>query len=266
MTENHRIMNKAFSLSWLQHLLIMLLIGGATQAYAISISAYRIYMDDDNRTTSFMVMNREVEPQECELKLRHYNFDVDSNLLQVSDDVLPENSAQEWVRFSPKKFTLTPAHTQTIRFTMRRRADATDGEYRSYLEVDCGAEVKISENEAPILSIKPKLMHNIPIIVRVGTLDAQVSIDNVKVDGDGLAFTIYRNGSRSVYGDVELINKNTESKVSYQSGVSIYPESSRYHFVLGREGVAASDLRVRFVENKNYGGSITVEKDATAGR
>lgn len=231
-------------------------------SHAVSISAYRIYLDAENRSSSFVIFNREVESQECSLKLRHYNFDDASQMSKYEGDTLPDNSAKEWIQYSPRKFVLTPAHSQTVRFTLRRKANATDGEYRSYLVIDCGAELAAGADARTesLVSIKPKLMHNVPIIARVGELDAKVSIEDIQVKEKGLAFVIKRTGSRSIYGDIELVNKRTNKVVSFQKGFSIYPESSKYAFVLSREGVDAADLKIRFVENENYGGDIVLEK------
>ena len=233
---------------------------------AVNISEYRIFLDDEHRTKSFIVYNREVEPQECHLRLRHYNFDEKSQMSMHKGEALPENSAKNWIRFSPKKFTLSPARSQTIRFTLRRKANATDAEYRSYIAIDCGAETRIdsSKQEQKLVSVKPKLMHNVPVIARVGKLQAKASIENIKVKGQGIAFDIVRSGNRSIYGEVALIDKNSDEIVSFQKGFSIYPESKSYSFVLSKKGLDENDLRVRFTENKNYGGSIVIERDAVA--
>jgi P pilus assembly chaperone PapD len=233
-------------------------------AQAINISAYRIYLDEETRNVSFIIFNREATYQDCNLSLRHNNFDADSKLTRVEDGIIPENSAKDWIRYSPREFVLTPSQSQTVRFTMRRKANAEDGEYRSYLVIDCGVVSAPNEQQKdqPQVSLQTKLVHNVPIIVRSGKLDATVWIDNIRAEGESLAFTLNRKGTRSVYGDVELINKQNGDVLSIQRNFSIYPESSRYHFTLGRDGVAPKDIKIRFTENKDFGGSIVLEKDA----
>lgn len=232
-------------------------------AHAVGISAYRIYLDDDRRSTAFTVTNRDVEPQDCTLKLTHYNFDADSLLLQVNEGEIPPNSARDWIRFSPLQFKVAPAHAQTIRFTLRRKANAESAEYRSYLVIDCLTEKQLDAdgNENPLISIEPKLQHNVPIIVRNGTLEASASIENIRLEDATVAFTIQRTGTRSIHGDVQLINKQTNEVISYQTAFSIYPEAQRYHFKLAHNGIAPKDIKIRFAENPSYGGNIVLETD-----
>lgn len=230
---------------------------------AISISAFRIYLDADQPTTSFTIHNPNVDQQGCELKLTHYAFDKNSELINVPEGEIPENSAGPWIRFSPRTFTLTPANSQTIRFSLRKKANAEPAEYRSYLVIDCDAVSEI-DNEKRLISIKPKLMHNVPVIVRNGDLEASISVANQKLEGRSLHFSIERSGTRSVFGDVELIHKGSGEVISSQTGFSIYPESERYFFTLGTQDHKPKDLMIRVTENINYGGSLVLETDVQA--
>lgn len=233
----------------------------STTAHAVNISAYRIYLDEENRDESFVIFNRNPTQQECNLSLAHNDFDTDSKLTHLPSNVTPENSAKDWIRFSPREFLLTPSQSQTVRFTMRRKPNAQDGEYRSYLVIDCGAFQDPNKPNVQI-SLQTKLVHSVPIIVRSGQLDATVWIDNIRTDEKTIEFTVNRKGTRSVYGDVELIDKTSGKTIAMQRNFSIYPESARYHFKLARDGIEPKNLKIRFTENKDYGGNIVVEKDA----
>lgn len=225
---------------------------------AVHMSTHRIYLDDDNRNNSFILFNREIESQECKLTLGHNNFDNNGNMTKHQANKLPDNSAKNWIRFSPKRFTLTTARSQTVRFTMRRKAKAKAAEYRSYLIIDCGAIQ--AEDPTKRVSITPKLIHNIPIIVRMGKLDADISFSDFKLEGNDLIFKILRSGTRSIYGNIALFNKETGKSLSSQSGLSIYPESSNTEFYLSTKGVPIENLIIKFSENKNYGGDKVIEQ------
>lgn len=227
---------------------------------AVHLSTYRIYLDNDNRTQSFIVFNKNTASQECNLSLRHYDFDEQGNMQDYKTKALPENSAKNWIRFSPRKFTLTPANSQTVRFNMRRKAKAKAAEYRSYLVIDCGAVTDVTAKKE-MISIKPKLIHNVPIIVRMGELNTNVKLTDFTVTNEKINFFIERKGDRSVYGDIELIDKKTNTKISYQLNLSIYPETSRKSFSLGTKGYNPEDLIVRFIENPKFGGDIVIEHD-----
>jgi P pilus assembly chaperone PapD len=230
---------------------------------AVNISEYRIYLDEDNRDVSFVIFNRQGTYQDCKLRLTHNDFDADSIMHHLAEDIVPDNSAKDWIRFSPREFFLTPAQSQTVRFSMRRKANAQDGEYRSYLLIDCEtAPGKEEEGKPkPQVNLQTKLIHSVPIIVRSGKLEANVWIDNISLQEDVLSLTVNRSGNRSVYGDVELLHKATGELVSMQRNFSIYPESARFHITLGMKNYELKDLILRFIENPKYGGTINLEID-----
>ena len=227
---------------------------------AVHISTYRIYLDKDNRNTSFMIFNRDAKSQECNLSLKHYNFDGNGVMSNYEGEGVPAHSAKNWLRFSPKKFTLTPANTQTVRFSMRRKARAEAAEYRSYVVVDCGA-VKMQGAEDQLISIQPKLIHNVPIIVRTKALDAKVSFEDIVIGNGLLNFSLARRGNRSIYGKIELINKLTDDVIGSSRGISVYTESSKYplSYKIGEHKL--ENMKLRFTEDTQYGGSIVYEQD-----
>ena len=237
-------------------------------ANAVSMSAHRIYLDNNKREQSFVIYNQNTDSQECDLSLRHYDYDDIGNMTAHTKTDTPEHSAKNWIRFSPQKFVLTPANAQTVRFIMRRKANITAEEYRSYLVIDCGVESKpvdtARKSTQATVSVAPKLVHNVPIIVRTGELNAKVSISDIKVVNGSVHFNINRTGNRSVYGDVALFNRKTGDRVSYQIGISIYPETSRLALSLAAGEYNANDLVLRFIENKLYGGDLEIEQDLKA--
>jgi P pilus assembly chaperone PapD len=227
---------------------------------AVHISTYRIYLDKDNRDSSFMIFNQDAKSQECNLKLRHYNFDDNGVMTNYEGDDLPPHSAKNWLRFSPKKFTLTPANTQTVRFSMRRKARAEAAEYRSYLVVDCGA-IALPEDEGQLISIQPKLIHNVPIIVRTKALEAKVTFEDIVINNGILNFNLTRSGNRSIYGKIELLNKLTNTIIGNSRGISVYTESSKYPLDYKVGELELKNMKLRFIEDTKYGGSINYEQD-----
>lgn len=225
---------------------------------AVHLSTFRIYLDKDNRNNSFILFNRDAKAEECKLSLGHNNFDDNGVMTEHQGSNPPDNSAKDWVRFSPRRFTLTSAHSQTVRFTMRRKAKAQAAEYRSYLIVDCGV-VQVEEQTKQV-SIAPRLIHSVPIIVRVGKLNAETRFSDFELIGHDLSFKLLRSGTRSIYGNIALFNKNTGESVSSLSGLSIYPESSNTEFMLRTKRVPVENLVIKFSENTDYGGDKIIEQ------
>ncbi|MDN4503226.1 hypothetical protein QX776_12500 [Alteromonadaceae bacterium BrNp21-10] len=235
----------------------------------MSLSTYRIYLDDDNRSASFVMYNKKVVKEECELTLVHKSWSENGTMTDLAEDVIPETSAEPWIRFSPKNFVANERVTQTVRFTLRRKANMEPAEYRSYLKVFCDAveEELPSSNSAngktAKITVKPRLVQHVPIVVRIGKLDVQLAFSNFKIDGNTVHFDISRQGNRSVYGKIELVDKSSNEVISSKKNISIYTDSTQVSYDMNRKDVPVNQLAVRFVEDKNYGGTLTLQQDFT---
>ena len=129
---------------------------------SIGLSTFRIYLDQKNSDSTFTIYNRDTLPQDCKLNFIYYKFDVNGKMSPLSkDEALPANNAHDRVRFSPKNFILSPANSQTVKFTLRRRANESPQEYRSYVAIDCGVEIKLNADnnvaDRGQIALTPKL-------------------------------------------------------------------------------------------------------------
>jgi len=239
---------------------------------AASLTTYRIYLDDNNRTESFVVFAKGSTSEQCSLNFSHFDFDENGTMSKNPGKSLPENSAKPWVRYSPRNFILTPGKPQSVRFSMRRKPNAEPKEYRSYvamiceeLAVDNNSSQDDSENPVmPKVSIKPVLVQNVPIIVRTGKLDVEANFTNINVNGNKISATLARQGTRSLYGRLTLVDIDSGEELSFTNGVSIYPETSSFPvlFELSKEygDPSKKNLLMRFEEDENYGGELIIEK------
>jgi len=231
---------------------------------AVSLTSYRIYLDDNNRTESFIVFAKGNSPEKCSLKLKHFNFDAEGGMTLHKDKEIPDNSSKPWIRFSPKSFTVQPRKPQTIRFTMRRKPNTEASEYRSYLAVSCqniNNESIETVPDRPSVSVRPNLVQNVPIIVRTGPLQVTAQFENIEIKDGLLTANLKRNGDRSLYGRLSLVNNKTDEELSFIAGISIYPETSSYQVkfpIKSNSMPAIEDMTLKFVENENYGGSLTI--------
>jgi hypothetical protein len=153
---------------------------------------------------------------------------------------------------------------------MRRKANTTAQEYRSYMAISCDAVVAKEDNKSDTntnsgivaMSVKPVIVQNVPIIVRTGPLQASASFNNVNISDNKVMAKLTRSGDRSIYGRLSLIDKNTNEELNFMSGVSLYTETSSYAFNFGIGGKnmpPPEQLLLRFTEDENYGGSIVIE-------
>lgn len=239
-------------------------------SHAVSLTTYRIYLDDNNRTESFIMFTRGSLPEQCTLDFKHFNFNDTGEMTLNRDKKSPENSAEPWVRYSPRNFVIQPGKPQTVRFAMRRKPNSEPAEYRSYIAVLCEDIIEkkstvngeIPKDRAQV-SVKPLLVQNVPLIVRTGKLNVSASFENLVVEGNKLKGVIKRSGDRSIYGRLSLINKNTDEEIVFKDTISIYTETSTYAFefeITGKNMPAIDDLLVRFTEDDIYGGELIFEK------
>tara|TARA_R110000868_G_scaffold173576_1_gene409767 strand:- start:234 stop:1040 length:807 start_codon:yes stop_codon:yes gene_type:complete len=238
---------------------------------AVNLTTYRIYLDDNNRSESFIVFTRDVVPEDCTLNMKHFSFDQNGKMSLYSGSELPANSAEEWVRFSPRNFVIQPGKPQTIRFSMRRKPNTESQEYRSYVSVACEdivAEPAQKDPNAPkdrpTVSVKPKLVQNVPLIIRTGPLDVEASFSDIQIKGNIVHGNILRSGKRSLYGRIALVNKKNDEEIAFIDAVSVYPETTSYSFeisALNDDNIPVEQMALKFIEDEIYGGSLTIQKD-----
>jgi len=227
--------------------------------FAVSLTSHRIYLDKDQRTASFVIFNREQQTENCKLSFQDFPFDKAGNMGKLISGERIKTSAANLVRFSPRQFEIKAGSSQTVRFSLRRKANTPASEYQSYLSINCGKNIDKAANIG-VISLSPRLVHNVPVIARTGTLNATLDISNIHLSKNGnLAFRLNKSGNRSVYGIIEIINKNNGERVNYLQGISLYvPSNYRdFDFALPK-GVNPNTLAIRFIEDKEYGGNLII--------
>jgi hypothetical protein len=237
--------------------LVILLAFISTQLWAVTISTHRIYLDKSQKTKSMILFNRSIEIQSCRVSLRHYTYGAEGKHTEVKGKDLPKDAANKFLRYSPRSFNIPARAQQNVNIMMRRSINQADGEYRAIFAIACKDKVDEVIAEKSV-TITPRLVHNIPIIIRKGKPEVQVALKNITLNNKKVSFQVHRQGERSVYGDVELFNTETNKVESRIRGVSIYPgtDSKSFSFSLNLENTES--LILRFREDPTYGGSIEI--------
>jgi hypothetical protein len=228
----------------------------------VSLSTQRIYLDQETPNANFVIRNRDNASQECSLGLTYFQFDEHGSMLPY-DGVTPPNAAENIARYSPKRFNIEPNSKQTVRFTLRRKRDIPAIEHRSYITVSCkniitSDSVKVDDGLASI-SIRPQLQHNIPLIVRPKPLTATLQFSDVILDNNRLSFNLHRQGPRSVYGKVKLVDLSSGKTVSESGNFAIYHETKlkSLHMAVPK-GLSLNSLKLEFNESKQEGGTFAM--------
>ena len=189
----------------------------------------------------------------------------DGMLHDVTEPTAAEQAAQSMIVYAPRRVTLPPREPQIIRISARAPKDLPDGEYRVHLlfravppprPVTAPKEVKgIAFELIPIYGV------TIPVVIRMGNLQAKVGIANVQLTSQGgksaVALDLTRAGDRSVFGDVRVFKPGVKDPIAVQRGVAVYTEVGTRHVVIPVNpdfaGSAAGPVTVDFVETSELG-------------
>ncbi len=185
------------------------------------------------------------------------------------DDVAEANDrekvAQSMILYAPRRVTIAPNQPQMIRIAARAPAGLADGEYRAHLlfravppprPVTPPSQAKgVSFELIPIYGV------TIPVVIRMGNLQAKVGIANVALVQAGgkpaVALDLTRAGDRSVFGDVRVFKAGVKDPIAIQRAVAIYTEVDTRHMVIPLNpdfaAAASGPVTVDFVESSDSG-------------
>ncbi|MBB3859131.1 P pilus assembly chaperone PapD [Novosphingobium hassiacum] len=226
--------------------------GATTQTIApisaaanINLTPRRVIFDRTKRTEAVYVFNQGNTPVTVDVAL------VDNAMLP-SGEIVPMSriaerdaaaqataakvqSAKPFLLAAPSRMTLPPGQGKTIRVRATLADGAQASEYRSHLTVttvpspDSGLtaeQAAASEKGELVLRIQSIFGISIPLIVRGGVADATGSMGPISQvtlpEGPALAVTLRRQGTTSLYGNIEL--RTAKEVVGVVRGIAVYPE------------------------------------------
>lgn len=189
----------------------------------------------------------------------------DGMLEEVGQANDKEKAAQSMILYAPRRVTIAPGQPQTIRISARAPQGLADGEYRAHLllravppprPVAAPKEIKgIAFELIPIYGV------TIPVVIRLGNLQAKAGIANVElVRQEGkpaVSLDLTRAGDRSVFGDVRVFKAGVKDPIAIQRGVAVYTEIGTRRVVIPVHpdfaASASGPVTVDFVENTDAG-------------
>jgi hypothetical protein len=218
-----------------------------------------------SRGTEIVLSNigDEVATYRISVELRRMKEDGALEDVPVAND--KEKTAQAMILYAPRRVTIAPNEPQTIRISARAPQGLPDGEYRAHLlfravppprPVTAPKEVKgIAFELIPIYGV------TIPVVIRLGNLQAKVGIANVQLTEHGgkpaVALDLVRAGDRSVFGDVRVFKAGIRDPIAIQRGVAVYTEVGTRHVVIPVQEpfatAAAGPVTIDFVETSDAG-------------
>lgn len=215
---------------------ILLLSFAQAQAQGdLLISPLRVTFEGNKKSQEINLANVGKDTATYAISVVDYRMKEDGSFEQITVPDSGQNFAGPYIRFFPRKVTLAPNEAQVVKLQVVKSAQMVNGEYRSHLYFRAVPDEK-PLGEAPkqdtggiSISLKPIFGITIPVILRVGENDANVTLSDLSfvMAGDtaklGLSFN--RTGMMSVYGDVKvdyISPSGKKTQVKIVKGVGVY--------------------------------------------
>ena len=213
-----------------------------TKAYAnIGVFPQAVDFSENGRKRSqtLNIINQSKKIQTYRVSIEEYNQDENGKYVKTKSVA---NSAQKYLIYSPKQFTLMPGKVQSIRIARKGLGDAQDGEYVSHLVV---SEVLMPQSENVTkdnkennfdvngdmkefsINIRTIFAISVPVTIYKGkSLKQDTKILSYTQNGDKLNLVLQRKGNISSRLNFKVLDAKGEEIGRVQS-VRIYTPNGK---------------------------------------
>ena len=231
---------------------------------------------DGRRGTEIVLNNVGDAPATYRISVEFRRMTADGQLVDATEPSAQEKAAADMIVYAPRRVTLAPHEPQSIRIAARPPQGIADGEYRVHLlfrAIPPAIPVVAASAEAPKglhLQLIPIYGVTIPVIVRLGNLEAKGGIANVQLDkkngAPAVSLDLTRSGSRSTFGEVRVLRAGVKDPIASQRGVAVYTEIGMRHisipFSPEYKGQVAGPVTVQYLETFDDGSRVIAETQA----
>jgi hypothetical protein len=232
---------------------------------------------DGRRGAEVILNNIGDEPATYRVSVQFRRMTEDGGLDDVEEPNATDKIAEDMIVYAPRRVTLAPHQPQAIRIAARPPEGLPDGEYRVHMlfrAIPAPTPIVAAAAQEPVKGIHFQLTPiygvTIPIIVRLGNLEATAGIANVhleKKDGEPVvALDLSRSGTRSTYGEVRVLKAGVKDPIAIQKNVAIYTEITHRRVAVALSdaytGEVAGPVTVQYVETFDDGSHVIAETQA----
>jgi hypothetical protein len=229
-----------------------------------------------SRGTEIVLNNIGDETATYRISVELRRMKEDGSLEQVEQPNTAEAAARDMILYAPRRVTLPPNQPQAIRLNARAPQGLADGEYRVHLlfravppprpAVQTPADFKgIGFALTPIYGV------TIPVIVRLGNLEAKAGISDVRLAKDEggqplVSLDLSRTGQRSTYGEIRVLKAGVAEPIALQRGVAVYTEVGKRSVQVPVDprfaAQATGPVTVQYLETGDFGSQLIAETTA----
>lgn len=230
--------------------LIYLLLNTVLSLQAIAqgnllITPVRVIFEGQKKMQELNLANTGQDSAKYLVSFMEIRMNEDGTFDNINEPDSGQNFASKNLRYFPRTVILAPGEAQMVKIQLTKASQLTPGEYRSHIyfravpnEKPLGEKPVIKDSSAISVKLIPVFGITIPVIIRIGTSNTKVSIDDLSLDYSfpyRLNMTFNRTGNFSVYGDITVNYVSPQGKitpVANVNGLAIYTPNALRHFHL----------------------------------
>lgn len=256
------------------------LLGLSTPAAAgvgdLLVAPTRIVLDG-RKGTEIILNNIGDEPATYRVSVDFRRMNPDGSLSDVAEPTAQDKATADMIVYAPRRVTLAPREPQAIRIAARPPQGLPDGEYRVHMlfraipPANPVAPAPSGETEKGLrFQLTPVYGVTIPVIVRLGHLEAKAGIANVQLDPKStrpaIALDLSRTGARSTFGEVRVFKAGIKDPIAVQKAVAVYTEVTSRHVSIPvrpeYKGAVTGPVTVQYLESFDDGAKVIAETQA----
>ena len=231
---------------------------------------------DGRKGAEVILNNIGDEPATYRVSVEFRRMTEDGMLEDVAQPTATDKAAEDMIVYAPRRVTLAPHEPQSIRIAARPAQGLADGEYRVHLlfrAIPPATPVAPASSE-PVkgvhFQLTPVYGVTIPVIVRLGNLNATAGISDVHLDQkDGnnvVSLELSRAGERSTFGEVRVLKAGVKEPLAVQRAVAVYTEIGKRRVDVpvnpAFKAALAGPVTVQYLETYNDGTHVIAEASA----
>lgn len=217
----------------------------ATAQGNLLITPRRVVFEGSKRVAELNLANTGKDTAKYNVSIIQYRMTENGAFEEITEPDPGQLFADKFIRFYPRTVTLAPNESQSVKMQVVNSDKMTPGEYRSHVyfrAVPKQSALGEANNQADTAAVSVQLIPifgiTIPVIIRSGQLDMNVSITDLKLSPATdstkiLDLTFLRSGSMSVYGDIKIVHISSSGKqtpVSTVNGIAVYTPNTKRVF------------------------------------
>ena len=232
--------------------------GGEIHAQGnLLITPRRAVFEGNQRTIDLNLANTGTDTATYAISIVQIRMTEEGAFETITEPDPGQRFADRYIRYFPRSVTLGPKEAQVVKVQLTGGREMEPGEYRShfYFRAVPNAtplgEVNPARDTSGIsVVLTPVFGITIPVIIRVGQPNTNVTITDLSLDMSGgampvLNMVLRRTGNMSVYGDLAIDHispQGTTTRVGIANGLAVYTPNALRRFRMNLNPIPGVDF------------------------